>query len=136
MKALPRSFVLDSEALSALANGEKRMQAWAEAARRLDAVLYASTATLAEVTDGSARDARVRQAVKAIRLVDVTSDLGYKAGELRAAASARKKPRDLTVDAIVAATADASPRPGIVITSDTEDLQLLLVGTDIRVERI
>ena len=58
----PQSILLDAEALSALAAGERRMQAWATVARRTDSVLYASAATLAETTDGSPRDAEVRRA--------------------------------------------------------------------------
>lgn len=68
--------------------------------------LHASTITPAEVTDGRSRDVAVRRIVKAIRLAAVTEDIGFRAGRLRAAApSGRRKPRDLTVDAVVAATA-------------------------------
>lgn len=133
----PHSIVLDSDALSALAAGRRSMQAWATVARRTDSVLYASTLTLAEVTDGTARDAEVRRFVKAVRLEPVTERIGYRAGGLRVSgAVARRKPRDLTVDAVVAATALTLPGSTIVLTSDQNDLRLLLDGTDVRVERI
>lgn len=133
----PQSILLDAEALSALAQGEKRMQAWAEVARRTDSILYASTATLAEVTDGTARDARVRRAVKAVRLIEVTGGIGYRAGALRAKAVAgRRKARSLTVDALVAATATALTPPVVVLTSDRADLVLLLSGTDVKVLQV
>lgn len=134
----PQSILLDAEALSALAHGERRMQAWAEVARRTDSILYASTATLAEVTDGSARDAYVRRLTKgAVRLVDVDDAIGYGAGALRAAAAAgRRKPRDLTVDALIAATAASLIPPVVVLTSDVDDLKLLLSERDIKVEAI
>lgn len=133
----PHSLLLDSEALSALALGERRMQAWAEVARRTDSILYASTVTLAETTDGSPRDSRVRLAAKAVRLVPVSDDIGYRAGALRAAAAARRrKARDLTVDAIVAATTASLTPPVVVLTSDVTDIELILDGTSVRVEGI
>lgn len=133
----PQSILLDAEALSALAAGERRMQAWATVARRTDSVLYASAATLAETTDGSPRDAEVRRAVKAIRIQPVTEEIGYRAGALRAMASdGRRKPRDLTVDALVAATALTLPAPVVVLTSDPKDLGRLLAGAAVRVEAV
>lgn len=132
----PHSILLDAGALSALAASERRLQAWATVARRTDSVLYSSTVTLAETTDGSARDALVRRAAKAVRLVPVSDAIGYRAGALRAAASGRRKPRDLTVDALVAATALTLPPPAIVLTTDPSDLRRLLLDTDVAVEGI
>lgn len=133
----PHSTLLDAEALSALARDDRSMQAWATFAKRSDSVIYASCLTLAEVTDGTARDVAVRRAVKAVRLVDVGAEIGYRAGQLRvAAAAARRKHRDLTVDAVVAATALTLPTPVVVLTSDPEDLRLLLAGHDVRIEAI
>ncbi|WP_217428585.1 PIN domain-containing protein [Microlunatus speluncae] len=132
----PQSILLDAEALSALASADRRMQAWATVARRTDSILYASTVTLAEVTDGSPRDANVHRVVKAIRLLEVTAEVGYGAGRLRATAARRRKPRDLTVDAIVAATAMTLPDPVVVLTSDPGDLRLLLAGSTVRVEQV
>lgn len=133
----PHSILLDAEALSALARDDRSMQAWATFAKRSDSVVYASCLTLAEVTDGTARDAGVRRAAKAVRLVDVSPEIGYGAGPLRsAAAGSRRKQRDLTVDAVVAATALTLPTPVVVLTSDAEDLRLILVGHNIRIESI
>ncbi|RHW27258.1 twitching motility protein PilT [Nocardioides immobilis] len=113
------------------------MLVWALVARRTDSALYASAVTLAEVADGTARDANVRRAAKALRVQPVTTEIGYAAGRLRfGAARSRRKPRDLTVDAVVAATALAVPGPAVVLTSDGADLRLLLEGTAVRVEAI
>ena len=68
----PHSVLLDAEALSALARDDRSMQAWATFAKRSDSVIYASCLTLAEVTDGTARDVAVRRAVKAVRPVSYT----------------------------------------------------------------
>ncbi|WP_276310094.1 PIN domain-containing protein [Nocardioides speluncae] len=131
------SILLDAEALSALVADERRLQAWATVARRTDSTLHASTVTLAEVTDGTSRDAGVRRVAKSLRLEVVTDEIGYRAGRLRAvAASTRRKPRDLTVDAVVAATALALPAPVVLLTSDPDDLRLLLADTAVKVERI
>jgi len=131
----PHSLLLDSEALSALAADDKRIQPWAVFARRTDSTFHASTVTLAEVTDGSARDVDVRRAAKAIRLVDVSTEIGYTAGALRApAVTSRRTARDLTVDAVVAATALSLPAPVVVLTSDESDLALLLQDTPVRIE--
>lgn len=133
----PNTVLLDAEALSALARDDRSMQAWATFARRSDSVVYASCLTFAEVTDGTARYASVRRAVKAVRLVDVGPQIGFRAGELRAqAAASRRKHRDLTVDSVVAATALTLPMPVVVLTSDPDDLRLLLAGHDVRVEAI
>lgn len=134
MIARPHSILLDSEALSSLAAGERRMQAWASVARHTDSVLYASTGVLAEVTDGSARDANLRRIIKAIRFIEVSLEIGLAAGRLRAAAAtSRRKPRDLTVDSLVAATALGLPQPVVVLTSDPVDFGLLLADSGIKV---
>lgn len=133
----PHSVLLDAGALSALAASERRLQAWATVARRTDSVLYSSTVTLAETTDGSARDALVRRAAKSVRLIPVSDAIGYRAGALRAAAaSGRRKPRDLTMDALVAATALTLPPPAVVLITDASDLRRLLLDTDVAVEGI
>ena len=131
------SFLLDSEALSLLVADDRSMQAWATVARRTDSILYASALTIAEVTDGSARDAEVRRAIKALRVVDVDDTIAYGAGRLRASGvRARRKPRDMTVDAVVASTALLLPAPVVVLTSDSEDFELLLEGEPVLVERV
>lgn len=133
----PHSMLLDAEALSALARDDRSMQAWATFAKRSDSIIYASCLTLVEVTDGTARDVAVRRAVKAVRLIEVNAEIGFRAGELRAAVGAsRRKLRDLTVDAVVAATALTLPSPMVVLTSDPDDLRLLLADHDVRVEAL
>lgn len=137
MIAQRHSILLDSEALSALALDEPVMLAWAVVARRTDSTLHTSTVTLAEVTDGSARDIGVRRVAKTLDREIVTEQIGYRAGRLRAvAASSRRKPRDLTVDAIVAATALSLRVPVLVLTSDPSELRHLLTGTSVKVEPV
>lgn len=90
-----------------------------------------------EVTDGTSRDIGVRRVAKTLDREVVSEQIGYRAGRLRAAAaSSRRKPRDLTVDAIVAATALTLRAPVVVLTSDPTDLRLLLTSTAVKVESI
>ncbi len=62
--------------------------------------------------------------------------LAMRAGALRSRAErTRRKKRDLTVDAIVAATA-IEMGPSVVVTSDGQDLELLVAGFDVKVTTI
>jgi|GEM_PF-452300 len=137
MTPRPGSIVLDAEALSLLAASDPAMQVWATVAARTGSTLYVSALTLAEVTDGSRRDANVRRIVKATEVVPVTAEIAYLAGALRADRGAsRRKPRDLTVDAVVVATAMAVPQPVVVLTGDVGDFTRLAEGTSVLVRGI
>jgi predicted nucleic acid-binding protein len=137
MKQPPRSVLLDAEAVSAYAAGSVTVFPLVAAARRAGATLCASSATLAEATDGSARDAVVRRAMRAVETRPVTDEIGYRAGALRArSAASRKKPRALTVDALVAATALTLPSPVVVLTSDPDDMVSLLDDSHVVVEPV
>jgi predicted nucleic acid-binding protein len=115
----------------------KEMLAWLVWMRRTDAPIHVCALTLVEATDGSARDADVRRVVKALTVEAVTEDIAYAAGRLRArAARIRRKARDVTVDAVVAATALSLASPAVVLTSDPKDFLLLLADTGVRVESI
>lgn len=131
------SILLDSEALSASVHARGVTLPWLVAARRSDSILYISAVTLAEVVDGGARDATIRRALNAMRILPVTDAIGYTAGRLRrTAASARRKARDPTVDVVVAATALTLPGPAVVLTGDPGDLRLLLADTGVRVAHL
>ena len=124
------SLLLDAHALSSLAHSDKAIQPWVAVVAAQQAVMYVSAATLAEVVDGSARDTAVHRVVNSeLRCEPVTDLIGYAAGRLRSgAATSRRKPRDLTVDALVVATACTLPRPVVILTSDTYDIDLLLAA--------
>jgi len=57
------SLLLDAHALSSLAHNDQAIQAWVAVVAAQQAVMYVSAATLAEVVDGSARDAAVHQSL-------------------------------------------------------------------------
>ena len=133
----PRTIVADAEAVALIAVRDRQMLPWLAWLKQHDARLYITGATLAEVTDGTSRDVAVRRVVASATIVPTDEAIGFQAGKLRAeAAGVRKKPRDLTVDAIVAATARSLPSPAVVITGDPDDFNLLLQGSTVRVERI
>jgi len=132
---VPNFIVLDAEALSMLANEGKEMLNWLALAKRTGALFRISTITLAEAMDGSPRDARIENAIRIreVRAIEVTKEIAKLAGKLRIRAGNRRKPRDLTVDSIVAATAMSLPGSVLVLTTDTSDLNMLLDATTVRV---
>jgi len=137
MIAVPHSIVLDAQALSLYAESSAAMYPWIAAALRTNSTLHISTVTLAETTNGTARDANVRRVVKNMNRIHVSEAIAYEAGRLRAKAlGSRRKPRDVTVDALVASTALSLPPPVIVLTSDEYDMTLLLEGTGVHVYKI
>ncbi|MCL2092416.1 MAG: twitching motility protein PilT [Micrococcales bacterium] len=135
MRPSPRSILLDAQALTLLAQKAKLVHAWTTYAESVYARLYISSLTLTETTDGSPRDANVRRAVKLLITRPVTDDIALRAGALRASTT-RRKPRDLTVGAVVAATALTLPSPVVVLTGDPDNLRLLLADTHVLVEPV
>jgi len=133
-KAIPRSLVLDTEALSSLASRRNRpILARLQVAAREGTIALFPTVVLAELLTGGSSDAKIWQVVNKLISVDATIQIAAHAGQLREKAEkARKKKRDLTVDAIVASTAILWA-PSILITSDVEDLRLLTEGYDVKV---
>lgn len=129
--------VLDAHALSLLASEDRKMLNWIRLAQVSDAVFRISTITLTEVMDGSGRDARVFNALRkhVVQEIPGSAKIARAAGLLRSGVK-RKKPRDLTIDAIIAATALSLSGPTVVVTSDPGDLKALLAGTVLSVKAI
>jgi len=134
----PHSILLDCTALALQADEHNQeMLRWSKVAHATGSRLYVSAVTLAEATDGSPRDANVRRELKAMTIEPVSDLVGFLTGRRRAAAaSTRRKARNLTVDAVVAATAMTLPKPVVVLTGDPTDLEPLLDGTDVKVRRV
>ncbi len=129
----PRTVVLDAEALAALAQRRLGMAERLEAARRGDHRVVIPAVVIAEVMSGSADDASVWHVLRRVPVIDLDASIAARAGALRVRAErVRRKKRDLTVDAIVAATA-LRVAPAAVLTGDVHDLDLLLEGEDVRV---
>lgn len=135
-ETLARVLILDSEAVSALAEQRKGMVERLAAAREAEHRVLIPTVVLAEVATGAPTDAAIWHVLGRIATVDLPQSVSMRAGTLRARAdSVRRKKRDLTVDAIVAATA-VELAPSVVITADKPDLELLVDGFDVKVSAI
>ena len=117
---VPDAVLLDSEGLSAGAQGDARVRAELTVAEQLGARVHVSSVTLAEVIRGQRRDARVHSLLSAVEKVPVTPELGRTAGELLG-----RTGRDDTVDAVVAVTAQSVGRLVRLLTGDPADLRAL-----------
>lgn len=124
-RLLARTFVLDSEGISKLADDHPKLVSYVTNARKRQAGVVASAATLSEVLRGAPRDAAVHRILKRVEIVPLTRDLGRRAGELLGSSGL---PATATIDAMVAATALKQRRPVVVLTSDPKDLSALVEG--------
>jgi predicted nucleic acid-binding protein len=124
-RLLARTFVLDSEGVSKLAEDHPELVSYVANARKRQASVIASAVTLTEVLRGSPRDAAVHRILKRVEIIPLTRDLGRSAGELLGASGL---PPTATIDAMVAATALDQPRPVVILTSDPRDLGALVEG--------
>jgi predicted nucleic acid-binding protein len=131
-----RVLILDCEAVSALLEGRSGMAERLVAAQVADHRVVIPRVVLVEVATGAASDAAIWHLLSKIPTVDLPEGVAMRAGALRTrAAGARRKKRDLTVDAIVAATA-VELEPSVVLTGDRLDLELLVEGYDVRVSAV
>jgi predicted nucleic acid-binding protein len=131
-----RVLILDTEAVSALAEKRKGMAERLAAAQQADHRVLIPAVVLAEVATGAPGDASIWHVLGRIPTLDLPPGVAMRAGALRSRAErVRRKKRDLTVDAIVAATA-VELAPSVVITADKSDLELLLVGFDVKVSEV
>ena len=106
------------------------------AAQQADHRVMIPAVVLAEVATGAPADAAIWHVLGKIPTVDLHPSLAMRAGALRTrAGKARRKKRDLTVDAIVAATA-VELAPSVVITADKSDLELLVDGFDVKISAL
>lgn len=131
MTAVPRTVVLDSGGLSGAATHDPGLHALLTAAVRLGSRVVVPAVVLAETISGRRSDAAVWHTVNRLVVEDLTRDVAAEAGALRERAEGvRAKKKDLTVDALVAATARRHA-PSLVVTSDPGDLRLLCDGADV-----
>lgn len=133
---MARALILDSEAVSALAEQRKGMAERLAAAQQADHRVLIPAVVLAEVATGAPTDAAIWHVLGRVPTLDLPQGVAMRAGALRARAEGtRRKKRDLTVDAIVAATA-VELAPSVVVTAEKSDLELLVDGFDVKVSAI
>ena len=121
------SVILDSGALIALEDNDRRM--W----RRLKGALQAESppkthgGVVAQVwRGGTGRQARLAKALRAVEVVPLDAELGRRAGVLLARCGLQD-----AIDAALAAMADHGDE---IITSDPDDLAILVAAGNRRVD--
>lgn len=128
-----RVIILDSEGLARAGRHDREIGERLAAVRDNGQRVILPAVVAAEVITGRASDAGVYRAMKRLVAEPISLEFAVRAGELRERAGrARRKKRDPTVDAIVAAVAIARA-PSVVLTGDPDDLGLLTEGHDVRV---
>lgn len=127
------TLVLDCEGLSKLVRRTPELTEWLAAAEAEDIHVITSSVTLVEARDPKTNQARFDYAVSRVNIVPPTEAIARQASKLLAAADLHG--HKYALDAIVTATALASPAPVTILTSDPEDL-LTLCGSTIRVIKI
>ena len=133
---MSRVLILDCEAVSALAQKRKGMAERLAAAQQADHRVLIPAVVLAEVATGAPTDAAIWHVLGKIPTLDLPQGVAMRAGALRTRAEkVRRKKRDLTVDAIVAATAVVLA-PSVVTTADTSDLEVLVDGFDVKISAV
>ncbi|WP_060884621.1 type II toxin-antitoxin system VapC family toxin [Streptomyces caniscabiei] len=127
------TLVLDCEGLSELVRRTPELTEWLAAAEAEDIRVITSSVTLVEARDPRTPQARFDYAASRVNIVPPTEAIARHASKLLAAAGLHG--REYALDAIVAATALASPTPVTVLTSDPEDLRMLC-GPGVRVIKV
>lgn len=127
------TLALGCEGLSKLVRRAPELTEWLAAAEAEDVRVITSSVTLVEARDPKTNQARFDYAVSRVNIIPPTEAIARHASELLAAAGLHG--HKYAIDAIVAATAMASPSPVTVLTSDPEDL-LMLCGPGVRVIKI
>jgi predicted nucleic acid-binding protein len=127
------TLVLDCEGLSRLVRRTPEITEWLAAAEAEDIRVVTSSVTLVEARDPRVNQARFDYAVSRVNIIPPTEALARHASKLLAAAGLHG--HTYALDAVVAATALASPAPVTVPTSDPEDL-LTLCGPSVRIVKV
>ncbi|ORT59787.1 DNA-binding protein [Streptomyces sp. CB03238] len=117
------TLVLDCEGLSKLVRRNPELTEWLVAADAEDVRVITSSVTLVEARDPKIHQAQFDHAISRVNIIPPTEPITRRASKLLASAGLHG--HEYALDAIVAATALASPGPVTVLTSDPEDLGML-----------
>lgn len=110
-----------------------RLTEWLVAADAEDIRVITSSVTLVEARDPEIHQAQFDHAISRVNIIPPTEPIARRASRLLASGGLHG--HKYALDAIVAATALASPGPVTVLTSDPEDLGMLC-GIGVTVIRI
>ena len=117
------TLILDCESLSKLVRRQPELTEWLAAADAEDIRVVTSSVTLADARDPRVHPAQFDYAISRVNIIPPTEAIARQASKILAETGLHG--HKYALDAIVAATALASPRPTTVLTSDPEDLQML-----------
>ncbi|MGW4202758.1 hypothetical protein [Streptomyces sp. NPDC004726] len=134
-----RVFVFDSEALSKAVEGDREMTALVKTAPRLDIPIVTSALTTLEAWDPrvTSRQALWNWTLSRIRIVHTDDQVITMARDMLKAAGLHG--HKYAIDAVLAAVAVRAAVRGVqatVFTSDTDDMDRLLSGHSVRIEKV
>lgn len=119
------TWVLDSEGLSAYLRGDKKMTARLSVALEDDVRVVVTAVTIVEADHTAVNPARMDWILSRLVVIPVTRDIARSASELLRKTELHG--HKYAIDPLVVATALAVPdKPATILTSDTEDLSVLL----------
>lgn len=127
------TLVLDCEGLSKLVRRTPELTEWLAVAEAEDIRVITSSVTLVEARDPKTNQARFDYTVSRVNIIPPTEAIARHTSKPLAAAGLHGHKDAL--DAVVAATALASPAPVTILASDVEDL-LVLCGSGVRVIKV
>jgi predicted nucleic acid-binding protein len=117
------TLVLDSEGLAKVVRHDRELTGWLAVARADDLRVITSAATLVEVVHPRLKRPALEWALSRIVVEPVTEEIAGRAAALLGDAGLRGHRH--AIDAMLCATALASPGPVTILTSDPEDLMML-----------
>lgn len=117
------ALVLDADGLAKLAAGNSRAVSFVIDAHDSRARVIVAASTLTEVLRGGPRDSPVHRVLRRIEISPIDETKARAAGELlgRVGLSGHGP----ALDALVAVVALAQPRPVVLLTSDTKEMERL-----------
>jgi predicted nucleic acid-binding protein len=127
------TLILDSEGLTKVVGKDRDVLAQIDAARRGGANTVVSAMTLVEARDPKVNQTRFDWAASLVMVLPVTEEVARAASRLLSLT--RLHGHRHAIDAVVAATALASPAPRVILTSDPGDLGKLC-GPQARVVQV
>lgn len=134
-----RVFVFDSEALSKAVQGDREMAALIKTAPRLDIPIVTSALTTLEAWDPreASRQELWNWTLSRIRIVHTDDQVTAMARDMLKAAGLHG--HKYAIDAVLAAVARREATQGVqatVFTADADDMNQLLAGHPVRVEKV
>ncbi|UUU21551.1 PIN domain-containing protein [Streptomyces sp. DSM 40750] len=119
------ALVLDSEGLAKAVQRDREVHEWLTAAREADLPVLTSAAVLVEVVHPRINDAALRWTLSRLRVEPVSQAVAQSAVTLLRGAGLHG--HKYAIDAMLCATAVQQPGRVTILTSDVEDMGMLLV---------